>query len=95
MVRRIRDRVMAKHKIRVAEIGGQDTWQRVELGFAVVGSDGQICEQSADRIVEFIDDLDLGRRIDLQRDRLTFGENRGHQLEQDDWMPDFTAGDGT
>ena len=84
---------MAKHKIAVAEVGGQETWQRIEMGFAVVGSSAQVCDQTTDRIIELIDELDLGRRVDLQRDRLAFGEQDRPSLPLHGWTPDFGTGD--
>jgi len=89
VVRQIKDRVQAKHKVSLAEVGGQDTWQRIDLGFAVVGSDGRVCDGKADEILRLVDDLDLGRRVDLQRERIPFGQERELDLSLLDWVPDF------
>ena len=76
VVRKIKDRVGAKLKVVIAEVGGQETWQRIDLGFAVVGPDGGFCDSRADDGIRMIDELDLGRRVDLQRARSNFGELR-------------------
>lgn len=36
VVRRIRDRLRARHNVSVAEVGDQDVWQRATLGVAAV-----------------------------------------------------------
>jgi len=93
VVRQIKDRVQAKHKVSLAEVGGQDTWQRVDLGFAVVGSDARLCDGKADEVVRLIEELDLGRRVDLQREQLRFGEERDLELNLHEWVPDFAKGE--
>lgn len=39
VVRGLKDRLRARHRVAVAEVGAQDVHARAELGFAVVGSD--------------------------------------------------------
>ena len=94
MIRSIVDKVASSHKIRVSEVGGQDTWQRIDLGFAVVGAEKKIVDRVTDAVIRVIDDLDLARRVDLQREQLSFGEHR--QLDGaalDGWIPDFAKGE--
>src|SRR3546814_16170177 len=54
----------AQHRfgVSVAEVGGQDTWQRAELGFAVVASSAGQAEAVIDEVERFVwsrPDLDV------------------------------------
>jgi len=89
VVRRIQDRVMNRSKIWVADVGGQDTWQRIELGFAVVSHNGAKARQVADEVLRFIDDIGDGRRVDLQRHDMAFGEERPAADDLESWVPPF------
>jgi uncharacterized protein YlxP (DUF503 family) len=40
--------------VSAAEVGGQDTWQRATLGFAVVGSEGRIVQQTVDELERYL-----------------------------------------
>jgi hypothetical protein len=75
VVRKIVDRIQARFKLHVAEVGGQDTWQRAVLGFAAVGSDGQKVAQLADEVVRAIHSLaeGEGQVLSIDRDTLRFG----------------------
>ena len=44
---------------RVAEVGGQDTWQRALLGLSVVGSDETSLRRQLEKALVFIEDLHL------------------------------------
>ena len=77
VVRKIVDRVQARFKLHVAEVGGQDTWQRAVLGFAVVGSDAQKAGQLADEVVRAIQGLAEADVISVDRDMMRFGDEEG------------------
>ena len=59
VVRSISQRVRNRFNVAVAEVGGQDTWQRAVLGLAVVGQDGGAAHAQLERIVCFVEDLHL------------------------------------
>ena len=40
--------------VSAAEVGGQDTWQRAALGFAVVASDAGVAEATIDEIERYL-----------------------------------------
>ncbi len=63
-LRKIKDRIFARHKILVSEVGHNDKWQRTQLGFAVVSNDGAFVHALVDKIFNEIDQLGLGERID-------------------------------
>ena len=73
VVRKVVDRVQARFKLHVAEVGGQDTWQRAVLGFALVGSDGRKVEQMADEVLRAIQSMAEGE-LTVEREMVHFGD---------------------
>lgn len=59
VVRSITQRLRNHFNLAVAEVGGQDTWQRVVLGMTGVGSDAQTVRRVLERALAFIEDLHL------------------------------------
>jgi len=64
VVRSISQRVRNRFNLAVAEVGGQDTWQRVQLGLAAAGSDAAAVRAVLDRAVRFIEELHLAEVTD-------------------------------
>ena len=79
VVRRIVDRIHARLKLHVAEVEGQDTWQRAVLGFAVVSGDAGHAESLADEVVRAIESAVTGQGevIAVDRELLRFPEGVG------------------
>ena len=59
VVRSIAQRVRNRFNLSVAEVGGQDTWQRAALGLCRAGSDRRRVRADLERALEFIEDLGL------------------------------------
>jgi uncharacterized protein YlxP (DUF503 family) len=59
VVRSITQRVRNRFHVAVAEVGGQDTWQRALLGLAATGSDARQVRQVLERAVAYIEELHL------------------------------------
>ena len=59
VVRSISQRVRNRFNLAVAEVGGQDTWQRVTLGLAAAGNDATNVRRVLDRALDFIENLHL------------------------------------
>lgn len=74
VLRKLKDRVEAHYRVRLGEVGGQDTWQRVVLGFAVVGSERQGVEALLDEIVRFVNRTGLAQVMSDEREVLSYGE---------------------
>lgn len=51
VIRRIKDRVRERAGVVMNEVGDQDTWQRGELGFAVVSGDRQKAFEVLDQVI--------------------------------------------
>jgi len=59
VVRSVVQRVRNRFNIAVAEIGGQDTWQRAVLGITTTGIDRTEVRGVLTRVLAFIDDLHI------------------------------------
>lgn len=59
VVQSIKRRVRNRFNASVAEVGGQDTWQRAVLALAVAGSSERIVRGELQRALEFIEELRL------------------------------------
>jgi hypothetical protein len=67
VVRSIAQRVRNHFNLSVAEVGGQDTWQRAVLGLAAAGLDEIGVRRVLDRAAAFIEELHLAevRNVDV------------------------------
>lgn len=54
VVRAMLDGARRRFEVSAAEVGGQDTWQRATLGFAVVASDARVARETVDAIDRFV-----------------------------------------
>jgi len=63
VVRSITRRVSNRYNLSIAEVGGQDTWQRAELGLCSAGTDRQRVRSLIESAVAFIDELHLAEII--------------------------------
>ena len=54
VVRSLKDRLLARFNISVAEVGSQDLWQRAELGLAMVCLDAKGADASMRKVEDFI-----------------------------------------
>lgn len=63
VVRSIAQRVRNRFQLSVAEVGGQDTWQRAVIGLAAAGSDPVRVRSVLEKAARFIDELHLAEVI--------------------------------
>ncbi len=59
VVRSITQRVRDRFNVSVAEVGGQDTWQRAVLGISAAGCEAARVRRSLEGVVDFIEGLHL------------------------------------
>ena len=85
-VRSIVRRLRNEFNVAVAEVGGQDSWQRAVLGLAAVGHDGVSVRAILERAVEFIESLHLAEVADH---RVAIVARGAESLDADeDWGDD-------
>jgi ribosome-binding factor A len=63
VVRSITRRVSNRYNLSIAEVGGQDTWQRAELGLCSAGTDRQRVRSLIETAVGFIEKLHLAEIV--------------------------------
>lgn len=73
-LRKVIDRVRAKFNAAIAEVSGQDTWQRAEVGFAVIGNDSRHVQSMVDKIIGFVDMLYVAQILDREVELINYGE---------------------
>lgn len=66
VVRSIVQRVRNRFNVSVAEVGGQDTWQRVGLGLATAARDATTARKRLEQAIDFIEDLHLAEVVDQE-----------------------------
>ncbi len=68
MVRSLIQRVRNRFNLSVAEVGGQDTWQRASIGLSAVGTDEVSVRRKLEKALAFIEEQHLAEVLgsDLQ-----------------------------
>ncbi len=55
------DRVKARFNVSVAEVGGNDLWQRAVVGVAAVGNDHAFVNETLDKVADFVASMHGGQ----------------------------------
>ena len=71
--KRIVERTRQKFNVSVMEVERTNLWQRVTVGFSVVGSGRDIVERMVENIHIFIESLYIGKVIDTSTEILVIG----------------------
>lgn len=66
VIKSIVSRVKNRFNVSIAEIGDNDKWQRIKLGFAMVSNDKKHVESALAGVVNFIESLCLAELIDYK-----------------------------
>jgi uncharacterized protein len=75
VVRKTIDRMRSRFDVAVAEVDDQDLWQSIVVGFSTVGSDARLIQSVMDRVVNFVEELQLSEVTDVETEILRFGEH--------------------
>ncbi len=59
VIKKIIDRVRGRFNISIAEVGDNELWQRSQLGISLVGNDRRFVNSYLDRIVNFIEAMNI------------------------------------
>ena len=85
VVRSITDRVKARYNAAVAEVGGNDLWQRMELGFAFCGNDIGHVDNQMDQVARFVEGLYLAEVVDVAKEVFNLKEMTWAPGEPNEW----------
>jgi len=66
IVRSVVDRVKHKFNASVAEVGSNDSWQKIELGVSTVGNDRRHIDSSLSNILGFIESMYLAEIVNVE-----------------------------
>jgi uncharacterized protein YlxP (DUF503 family) len=98
VVRRVVDRVQQKFRLVLSEVGGAevlDTWQRADLGFAVMTRSRDQAEDAVASVLGFVDSLGMAERIHAHHEITAYGDDwygeprdvRAQKPEDEAWIP--------
>lgn len=96
VVRRVKDRVQQRFHVVLSEVGGQDTWQRADLAFAVVTAQRDQAEDAVGSVLGFVESLGVGEISHSRREVNAYGEDwyaspgdepRRAAADDDSWIP--------
>lgn len=73
VVRSISQRVRNRFNVSIAEVGGQDTWQRAVLGLSATGSEAARVRRVLEQAIEFVEDLHLAEVLGSDLELTQFG----------------------
>lgn len=66
VLRRVKDRVRERLGVTLAEVGGQDTWQRADLAFAVATGERDAAQRGCESVLRAVSAVD-GAQVAAQR----------------------------
>jgi len=84
VVRSITRRVSNRYNLSIAEVGGQDTWQRAELGLCSAGTDRQRVRALIESAVAFIEELHLAEVVAVDIEILDLPHERTQWSDEGD-----------
>ena len=95
MVRRVKDKTRSRFEITIAEVGDQDLWQRITLGFALVGNDRAFIDTTFDKVVSFVEGLGIATVAASEHEVLHYGDEPIGQDDDSGWVPsEWREGEG-
>ncbi len=62
-----------RFNVSVAEVADQDLHQRATIGVAVIGSDGRVLNSILDRIIDYMDSMNLADLIQREVELIPLG----------------------
>lgn len=86
VVRSVTQRLRNRFNLSVAEVGGQDTWQRAVIGLVGCGSDPRRVRSVLDQAIAFVDGMGLAEvtRSDVEITTLPFDDSDADDEEDGD-----------
>lgn len=81
VVRSIVGRVRNRFNLSVAEVGGQGTWQSVQLGLSAAGSDPTVVRSELCRAIDYVESLGLAEVLQSEVELLTMPHEAPLEVE--------------
>jgi len=71
VLRKLVDRVKARFNVAISEVGDNDLWQRAQMGFCTVGNDRRHINSSLDKVIYFIEQMNLVEMVHTEIEIIT------------------------
>jgi hypothetical protein len=71
VLRKLIDRIRHRFNVAISEVGDNDLWQRAQIGFCIVGNDRRYVNSSLDKVVHFIEQMNLVEMVHTEFEILT------------------------
>ncbi|MBE9546438.1 MAG: DUF503 domain-containing protein [Proteobacteria bacterium] len=89
VLRSILKRTQNRFNISIAEVGDNDDWKRGRIGFSVVGNDTGYINSKMDKILKFIDSLNLAEVLNSKVEITSFSD----VMDRRGYMKDIIVND--
>ena len=74
VVRKLVDRVATRFRVHLVEVGGQQTWQRIQLGFSVTSNTPAGATSIVSNLLTHIEQTGLVGMLECEKDVLHYGD---------------------
>ncbi len=71
VLRKLIDRVKTRFNVAISEVGDNDLWQRAQMGFCTVGNDRRHINSSLDKVIYFIEQMNLVEMVHSEIEIIT------------------------
>jgi uncharacterized protein YlxP (DUF503 family) len=71
VLRKLIDRVKTRFNVAISEVGDNDLWQRSQMGFCTVGNDRRHINSSLDKVIYFIEQMNLVEMVHSEIEIIT------------------------
>jgi len=71
VLRKLTDRVKTRFNVAISEVGDNDVWQRAQMGFCTVGNDRRHINSSLDKVIYFIEQMNLVEMVRTEIEIIT------------------------
>jgi hypothetical protein len=71
VIRKMIDRVRHRFNVAISEVGDNDLWQRGQIGICTVGNDRRHINSSLDKVVDFIEKMNLVEMVRTEMEIIT------------------------
>lgn len=89
VLRRIVGRTQNKFSLSIAEVGENDEWKRGKIGFSVVGNDRSFVNSKLDKIIKFIEDLNVANVIDSEIELINISDTANNSRYKEGKIDEF------
>jgi uncharacterized protein len=86
VLRKLIDRVRSRFNVAISEVGDNDLWQRAKIGICVVGNDRRHINSSLDKVIDFIEKMNLVEMIHTEMEIQTVSQPLSFSVEDNRLM---------